>query len=549
MRSMAVNLVQIFILLSFSNLVLLGMVETGQRNYTGYHVIRTFPLDTAESEQLLSDLDKWANGSKAAYSVWGSPNEDQLDLAVHPDKVKDVIDLLTAKHIPSIILISDVKRILKRSMVSSCLDSAEYEYNRGYDLTDPLKMNWCTYHRLYEIQDFMDEAAANNPKKVTLEKIGNSSEGRNIELLRINTANASNAIWIEAGMHGREWIAPAVVTYFIKTLIDDYSKHKQIVDAFQWYILPVMNPDGYEYSHVEDRMWTKTRSDHVSTLGCRGVDPDKNFNFQWMVGGSQDKCSDNYSGPAPETEPEVRAVRDKIMQAAQRNRFIGFFSFHSYAQVWAAPWGWTRAPPRTYPILMRVARAARNAIQKVYGTQYELGTIAGKLGIVSGSSTGWAFGAAKIPFVYRIELRDEGNYGYALPPEQILPTAVETFAGLKAAVEEILKILNEKKSVMLTLQRARKHDVTANSRKMVNARSIARKGDKNEVKPEEDAMGDRKGGKQTHFGRKNDGQHRRVRKVVSKKNSKESSNRSILEKLVSRWDFWGNYPPCCQETT
>lgn len=32
--------------------------------------------------------------------------------------------------------------------------------------------------------------------------------------------------------------------------------------AMDWYILPVLNPDGYEYSHEYDRMWRKTRSRH-----------------------------------------------------------------------------------------------------------------------------------------------------------------------------------------------------------------------------------------------------------------------------------------------
>lgn len=27
-----------------------------------------------------------------------------------------------------------------------------------------------------------------------------------------------------------------------------------------FYIMPVMNPDGYEHSHTHDRLWRKTRS-------------------------------------------------------------------------------------------------------------------------------------------------------------------------------------------------------------------------------------------------------------------------------------------------
>lgn len=43
------------------------------------------------------------------------------------------------------------------------------------------------------------------------------------------------------------------------------------------YILPVMNPDGYEYSHTKDRMWRKNRAWHGGQ--CVGVDLNRNFRY------------------------------------------------------------------------------------------------------------------------------------------------------------------------------------------------------------------------------------------------------------------------------
>ncbi len=40
---------------------------------------------------------------------------------------------------------------------------------------------------------------------------------------------------------------------------------------------------------------------------------------------------------------------------------------------------------------------------------------------------------------YTVELRDLGEYAFELPPEFILPTATETWNGLKAMADEILK--------------------------------------------------------------------------------------------------------------
>lgn len=57
----------------------------------------------------------------------------------------------------------------------------------------------------------------------------------------------------------------------------------------------------------------------------------------------------------------------------------------------------------------------------------------------SGSSRDWAFGSLGVPYVYTIELRDTGRYGFVLPADQIIPTGEETFAGLKAAASAILE--------------------------------------------------------------------------------------------------------------
>lgn len=52
------------------------------------------------------------------------------------------------------------------------------------------------------------------------------------------------------GIHSREWVAPAMATYLIHRLATDPDaiQIRGILDGVDWYILPVVNPDGYEYS-------------------------------------------------------------------------------------------------------------------------------------------------------------------------------------------------------------------------------------------------------------------------------------------------------------
>ncbi|MCL4169454.1 UNVERIFIED_CONTAM: hypothetical protein GTU68_045553, partial [Idotea baltica] len=79
-----------------------------------------------------------------------------------------------------------------------------------------------------------------------------------------------------SGVHPREWIAPAAALYLIKKLTESASLTSQI----DWYIMPMVNPDGYKYTWENDRFWRKTRSES-GTSGCYGVDMNRNFDYHW----------------------------------------------------------------------------------------------------------------------------------------------------------------------------------------------------------------------------------------------------------------------------
>lgn len=105
--------------------------------------------------------------------------------------------------------------------------------------------------------------------------------------------------------------------------------------------------------------------------------------------------------------------------------------------------------------LFNLGNAAANAIRQRYGTEYTVGSTAETLckndklllsisfayqvfflDYNSGSSRDWLKGAHDINVSYTIEFRDTGDYGFVLPPEQILPNSLEMFDGVKAIVRE-----------------------------------------------------------------------------------------------------------------
>lgn len=74
-------------------------------------------------------------------------------------------------------------------------------------------------------------------------------EGRGVIFAKLSTNSSAEKpiIVIDGGIHAREWIAPAAVLYILNQLVENATNHYLLSDL-DWYILPVLNPDGYEFS-------------------------------------------------------------------------------------------------------------------------------------------------------------------------------------------------------------------------------------------------------------------------------------------------------------
>merc|ERR1719285_1550252 len=66
------------------------------------------------------------------------------------------------------------------------------------------------------------EALAAEHEWANVISIGKSYEGRDMKVLAITKAGPGKPnMWLEAGIHAREWIAPAVATFIIRELVEN----------------------------------------------------------------------------------------------------------------------------------------------------------------------------------------------------------------------------------------------------------------------------------------------------------------------------------------
>jgi len=247
-------------------------------------------------------------------------------------------------------------------------------------------MSWTSYHRLDSIYSWMDALQSRYPSKVKVHVIGRTHEGREIRVVRVGNRNRRKrqsgpkpAIFIEGGIHAREWISPATVTYVLNNLVTR-PEYGQLLNMFDFFILPVTNPDGYEFSHTTDRLWRKNRNPNPGTFGfCPGVDLNRNFGYKWghevnifdPRPASPIPCLDTYHGGEAFSEPETRAVRDFVM--SKRHRLAGYLAFHSFGNKILYPWGYTKQPTNDVQDLRGFAKVAKNAISNSFAQKRSFG--------------------------------------------------------------------------------------------------------------------------------------------------------------------------------
>lgn len=112
-------------------------------------------------------------------------------------------------------------------------------------------MEWTKYHSLKDIYDFIDYLTGRYPWIVRNYTIGYSSEGRPIKAMKISCKPGNKVIFMESNIHALEWISSAASTCFINNLLTSKDKEvKRLLCAYDWVLIPVVNPDGFEYSKV-----------------------------------------------------------------------------------------------------------------------------------------------------------------------------------------------------------------------------------------------------------------------------------------------------------
>jgi hypothetical protein len=129
--------------------------------------------------------------------------------------------------------------------------------------------------------------------------------------------------------HARELMTHHAVYDSARSLLVGLSGNKSLAEdrlsnTSYWFV-PIVNPDGLNFVFNGNNWWRKNRRSNRD--GSFGVDLNRNYHFEWGTCGnnSSSTSSDIYKGPAPHSEPEVKAM--DILNRVLKAQYV--ISYHS----------------------------------------------------------------------------------------------------------------------------------------------------------------------------------------------------------------------------
>lgn len=282
---------------------------------------------------------------------------------------------------------------------------------------------------LPDLYQAMRELQAQYPERSSLNQIGVSTfQQIPIWAIKISSDPAvdqDKSSYLFTGLHhAREPLGFRMCMRIAESLLSRYHKDKiirKVVDQFDVWIVPVVNPDGFqfmkEYAH-NFPWWRKNQRDNNGDGKFEphidGVDLNRNYGYNWRFGGNAVFKSWFYRGPDAFSEAEVRAVK----RLAERENVLAGLSFHSYGELVLYPWGnHTRAPD--HDLILKEGRQLAGAMKKNGRNEsYGLVPLDGR----AGQSSVWMYGQLRA-IDYTVELAD-GFFPDSVSAEMVLKQAM-----------------------------------------------------------------------------------------------------------------------------
>lgn len=289
------------------------------------------------------------------------------------------------------------------------------------------------YHSYAQIVARAEELARQHPQLIQRFQIGETTQFKQaIYAWRISNdaaqAQARPAVMFDGCHHSDEVMGAEIVLALIEKLLAGYGRDAEVtgwLDTLEIWLVPVVNVDGHNIvTSGQDPRWRKNardvNGDGVAGVFPEGVDVNRGYDFNWAMGGSDDKDGVSYRGMHPFSEAENRAMR----ALADQRQFLLSVSYHSQGEVIFYPWAWGSLAAPDDAVIKRIAADVAAHIPTMDGT----GTYAISPGGPSSQSYPWLYGRRGVIDM----IIETGKGSHLFPPAEVPGIIAANLEGVRA---------------------------------------------------------------------------------------------------------------------
>jgi len=257
---------------------------------------------------------------------------------------------------------------------------------------------------------FLEKCVQKYPDLITVENIGTTWENRPILLatitLHVAYADLKPALLYTGTVHAREWIGHELAIDFVDYILSNHNNNPEILETLTHntlYLVPCLNPDGFEYSRKHFSFWRKNRRDNGD--GTFGVDLNRNFSVGYRK--STFTSGNTYSGPHPFSEPETLAIKKFV--DSHKNITIAL-DYHSQGNVFFPAHKFNHESEIEGTDMNTLCANMNYHIHKVSGRKYGINRGKPPTKLISGSGREYYYEQGIIAIVVEVGTRNIPDY-------------------------------------------------------------------------------------------------------------------------------------------
>ncbi|CAH2100212.1 unnamed protein product [Euphydryas editha] len=232
--------------------------------------------------------------------------------------------------------------------------------------------------------------------------IAKTFEKRDIFILNLSKGKKKPIVFIVGGEDGKDWMSSALILSLFTKLLDRKNSLNTLLTKFDFYLLPILNPDGFAFSKKQDRLWSKNRKVFSTQKKCQegnvavGVDIARNW-FLQKSSRMIEECNSVYIGHRSLSEEESQALSYVLNSLALD--MIAFINIKGFGQYITIPYGHNDDITNNHDIVMEIVRSTCSKILEKHNITYYYDNF-------SGNMADWVKLKLNTPIVYTVYLED-----------------------------------------------------------------------------------------------------------------------------------------------